>query len=209
MLYFSKHTTDIVNDDRLMQNDILFFTETQIPINENVQTEDFEHFKMFFNNNENKYLSLAYGLHDNITLEGKCDYPGFSIITIKKASFYSLSLTLMLLYKPNRQSISSFCECLNYFVQAMSIDFIAGDFNIDGYQETQIKNILIGYSQLVEEPTHIGGSLLDHVYVRNTILQEFDVNVSILNTYFSDHDAVRIKLSKKEIDFQVIAQFLL
>ena len=31
----------------------------------------------------------------------------------------------------------------------------------------------------------------------------YEIETVVLNTYFSDHDAVRVKISKKEIDFTI------
>ena len=61
--------------------------------------------------------------------------------------------------------------------------------------------ILSEYVQLVELPIHVAGSTLDHVYVKKSLLEDYEVEIVVLNTYFSDHDAVRVKISKKDIDF--------
>ena len=49
-----------------------------------------------------------------------------------------------------------------------------------------------------KKPTHIGGSLLDHVYVKINILEEFPVYASLSNMNFSDHDAIRANYAKKK-----------
>lgn len=60
---------------------------------------------------------------------------------------------------------------------------------------------LIDYIKLVEETTHIGEALLDYNYIKNTIWEKFDMDVLISSVYFSDHDAVRVKLSNKKNRF--------
>ena len=59
------------------------------------------------------------------------------------------------------------------------------------------------YVQLVEFLTHKAGSTLGHVYVKKPFLEDYKVEIVVLNTYFSDHDAARVKLSKKDIDFMI------
>ena len=59
----------------------------------------------------------------------------------------------------------------------MSLDLIAGDLNIDGLLKERLQDALTGYSQIVQELTHIGEYLLDHVYAKNTIMEEFDINI--------------------------------
>ena len=34
-------------------------------------------------------------------------------------------------------------------------------------------------------------------------MEDCKVEIIVLNTYFSDHDAVRVKISKKDIDFMI------
>lgn len=45
---------------------------------------------------------------------------------------------------------------------------------------------------------------LDQFCVRKTLLEEFNINSTTLNNYFSDHDEMRIQFSKKDIlDFSI------
>ena len=88
-------------------------------------------------------------------------------------------------------------------IEAKGPDITVGDFNIDAYQEYRLSLLLESYSQFVDSPTHIAGSTLDYVYVKNELQENNDITVSVLNIYFSDHDAVRIQISKKHIDFNV------
>ena len=58
---FSKHIDDIVSDARIINNDIIGFTETEI--NQSDSTckimETLNFFNIDFNNDKNKFLSLA------------------------------------------------------------------------------------------------------------------------------------------------------
>ena len=63
--------------------------------------------------------------------------------------------------------------------------------------------ILAENVQLVEFPTNITGSTLEDVYARKSFLEDYKVEILILNTYFSDHEAVRVKISKKDIDLMI------
>ena len=42
------------------------------------------------------------------------------------------------------------------------------------------------------------------MYVNNGFQENNDIKVFMLNIYFSDHDAVRVQISKKQIDFNII-----
>ena len=56
----------------------------------------------------------------------------------------------------------------------------------------------------MNKPTHISGSLIDHVYIEKTLMEEFSANAIVENIYFSDHDAIRIVIEKNNLDFPTI-----
>ena len=58
--------------------------------------------------------------------------------------------------------------------------------------------------QMVNIPTHICGSLINHVYIKKTLIEEFSANATVENIYFSDYDAIRIVIEKNNVDFQTI-----
>ena len=95
----------------------------------------------------------------------------------------------------------TFYDYLYYVIEAKEVDIIVGDFNIDACSKSRLPQIWSEYVQLVEFPTHVTGSTLDHAYVKKTLLEDCQVEIAVLNTYFSDHDAVRVKISMKDIDF--------
>ena len=57
---------------------------------------------------------------------------------------------------------------------------------------------------MVNKPTHISRSWMDHVYIKKTLMEEFSINVSVENIYFADHDPLRIIIGKNSLDFQTI-----
>ena len=90
----------------------------------------------------------------------------------------------MILYKLNNQPLMTFYDYLYYFIEAKEVDIIVGDFNIDACSKSRLPQILSEYAQLVEFPTHIAGSTLDHVYVKKSFLEDYKVEIVVLNTYF-------------------------
>ena len=49
---------------------------------------------------------------------------------------------------------------------------------------------------MANKPTHISRSLIDHVYIKKALMEEFFTNITIESIYFSDLDAVRIGTQK-------------
>ena len=71
--------------------------------------------------------------------------------------------------------------------------FLVGDFNInflnnpkDGILTKIMSN---GFQQLVAQPTHIEGGLLDHIYCKRL---SFEPLVAINFPYYSDHGAISV-----------------
>ena len=106
----------------------------------------------------------------------------------------------MLLYRSPSSSLARFFSRLkNLLSDRHIIDIVLGDFNIDILNNTNInlQNVLSNYTLLVNEATHISGSLLDHVYVNNETLQNFSVDKNKISIYFSDHHLVKVKLQNQ------------
>ena len=102
----------------------------------------------------------------------------------------------VLIYCKNRSNVQQFIECLQYVITNSDIDVIFGDFNIDYFNEkdiSQLKELVhsLYYVQLVSKPTFISsGSLLDHVYVKQSISNKVETNV--VSVYYSDYEAVEL-----------------
>ena len=75
------------------------------------------------------------------------------------------------------------------------ITITLGDFNIDAYKEnTNLKLLLELYTMIVSDPTHLSGSLLDHIYVKTIFLNTVtDLQCIVKGIFFSDHDSVKFQ----------------
>ena len=56
---------------------------------------------------------------------------------------------------------------------------------------------------MVNKPTHIPGSLIDHVYFKKVLMEEFFTTLTIQNIYILDHHVVRITIEKNYVDFHI------
>lgn len=45
----------------------------------------------------------------------------------------------------------------------------------------KLLDYMIGYTQVVNEPTHISGSQADHIYIKGALLEEFHTKAIIQN----------------------------
>ena len=174
---FKKHSPDLSNDQMLSKCDVLALTETQLSTS--VPNDDissiFNEFSVHRQeHNSDKFLSLAVCYKDTITL---CDTEYLSSINGLRFLLNSNenSLSCLLLYRKHGSSIQQFIACLNYIITSLDIDIIFGNFNIDYFNEKNISPLKVlteslNYVQLVNKPTFVSsGSLLDHVYVKQSI----------------------------------------
>ena len=58
---------------------------------------------------------------------------------------------------------------------------------------------------MVNKPTQISGSLMNHLYIKKCLIEEFFTNETVENIYFSDDEAVRTIIEKNPVDFRTIS----
>ena len=103
----------------------------------------------------------------------------------------------MLVYRSPNSSLTSFYNSLENFLRRYCIGIVLGDFIINTWNGVNInlQCTFSNYTLLVNKPTYISGSRIDHVYVYNESLQKFlPSKIEVLSIYFSDHDPVKFRL---------------
>ena len=81
------------------------------------------------------------------------------------------------------------------------VHVILGDFNINYTKDDYVflENYLANqYKMVVDTPTHISGSSIDHIYVHKDITNNYKIKVQKQYVYFSDHDAFKLDISPFE-----------
>ena len=68
--------------------------------------------------------------------------------------------------------------------------------------ENKLLDIFTDHTRMVNKPPCISGSLIDHVYIKKTLIAEFSIKTTVENIYFSNHDVIRIAIEKNNVDFQ-------
>ena len=112
----------------------------------------------------------------------------------------------MFLYRKQSMQMEECFQMLQYLVATYSIDIIAEEFNYDllKVSENKFLDIFTNHVQMVNKPTHISGSLIDHVYIKKSLMEKLFFNLTVQNIYFSDHVTVRIMIEKNSVDFCTI-----
>ena len=106
-------------DDRLLDNDILCLTEIQCEAGcytSVIESALQKKCIMQFNNSNNKFKSIAYGLSNDVEILAREDFHRISIFNTRKQHFSNNPFSISLIYRcPNTQT-SAFIDCLNYVV---------------------------------------------------------------------------------------------
>ena len=105
---------------------------------------------------------------------------------------------VLLIYRKNKTNVHQFLELIPYIIQKEQPTIVTGDFNINLFQDSN--NVFVGtlstlgYQQMVMQPTCIHGSLIDHLYIRNTFLYCVPISIHLHTLYFTDHDAIILRM---------------
>ena len=83
---------------------------------------------------------------------------------------------------------------MQQFVKEYIIDLLLVDIKTN---EDRLSISLARYTHIIHEPTHLGGGLLDHFYVKENFLSGNNMHSLVVNVYFSDHDAVQVIFSAR------------
>ena len=193
---FCKHAVDINKDPILLETDILCLTETQLLPDQNTDKicnnlDQLTKFEFVHKKDPDKFQSLSVGFKNQIEIFQHEQYPGCVVFNFKKASFSDNIFNALLVYRKQSNTLSSFYEMLSYLVRIKNIHIILGDFNTNAQEQSiNLSRILHEYDQVVTEPTHIAGSILDHVYIKKSLTTLRNTTI-VKSVHFSDHDAVK------------------
>ncbi|XP_063435688.1 uncharacterized protein LOC134716608 [Mytilus trossulus] len=156
-----------------------------------------------FASNNPLYASLQEMSHGGVGVYVKSDseYEEFDISQKNLECIIfkvpKMNVVIATIYRTQKYQIELFLRnvhaLLSELVQLSSSIIVLGDFNQDiikGGRSIQDFMASFGFEQLVQEATTEGGTLIDHVYIKSCE----KVQVSVIPTYYSYHDAISVIL---------------
>ena len=197
-----KHAVDITSDEVISDSDIILLTETKIAPGDDIVSiyEILNDFDIVHNVSSDKFCSIACCYRNTINVNEHNCIPSISLLKLRKDSFCQNTVNILLVYRKNNSNFDHFTYSIQHLLsqEENSIHIILGDFNANYLNHDnngrKLSDLLANYKQIITEPTHIPGSLINHVYVKETVLDQFVCCSTIKNVYFSDHDAIKINL---------------
>ena len=176
---------DIKCDPTLMESDLLFLSETWL-------TDDYSPAINFYTAHYNNFGSgkglAAFFKKEKFT--HICDVQEDRMQLIKMGSN---KLDVICLYRSSNGNLTTLLEHLKHLIPLNKTTLICGDFNICyiASRNNKVTKWLEDnrFKQLVQEPTHTKGRLIDHYYVRTCKEVPLVTDLLRYSPYYSDHDA--------------------
>jgi hypothetical protein len=190
-------------DSNIFNSDVIALTETQLlPHSTDVEIRNHLHpFTLYRQDHASDiFSSLAVCTNNNAEAKEHEYFPAINAIKfVLVNNTTQLTYTVLLLYRKNSSNILQYVDGIRNILNDHDIDMILGDFNINFFNEDEIKPLKtlmdsLNYTQVVHSSTFVSaGTLLDHIYVKEPT-NRFTIHCSVVHVYYSDHDAVKISI---------------
>ena len=190
-----KHYQDLKSDDVILQSDIIFLNETWQESDEDNQDLDIPDYKLVLNSKGKGKGIAAYFKqdifhHDSDIKDDK----------MQLSKFTSSTLDIIAIYRSQGGNYGD----LNRYIEMMDSKgkplLVIGDMNFcfltSGMNQTKHFLGSKQFTQIINEPTHIEGHLLDQAYLRDC-KGTLKWTVELQSKYFTDHKALAIIIKEK------------
>ena len=185
----------MISDAVLLKSDIICLQEIWLESDENIQHLMIPNYDLFLNSNGRGKGVAAYCRKDIFRHE----------IDIKReniqlSKYTAGALDIIVLYRSQEGNYKE----LNQIIEAIQTEhkpqLIVGDFNFcfleNSSNPTRRYLEKQKFVQMISEPTHIEGNLLDQAYLRD-LQGELDLTVELHSKYYTDHKGLAIIITKK------------
>ena len=190
-----KHLPDILSDDILMKSDIICLQETWLEDDIEIEILEIMNYKLHLNSN-GKGKGIAIYFKEDI-LKHEVDIKDENM---QLSKFTSNMIDLVVLYRSQAGNHKYLAEVLETLIDREKPLLVIGDFNFCFLDDSSnfTKRYLQEnfFSQLVKEPTHIEGNLIDQAHIRDTEgVNKYSTELH--SKYYTDHKGVAVLIRSK------------
>ena len=182
------HFQDIQIDDELKKANIIHLVEISLTPNDEKDVFNLEGYQTSLIESGNGKGMATFYEEDKFKPATKVNMDMFQIIKFKHEK-----LDIINLYRSQLGNSQEILDHLKNLTDDGKTTMITGDFNscfIENFNSRLIQGLLIlGFDQLVHEPTHIKGRHIDHVYFQDPT-ERLRPRVARYSPYYSDHDEI-------------------
>ena len=178
----------VKNDNFIMSSDVIGLGETWLKPGEEKHLDGFE--GVFAGHGKGKGVAAFSKIECNVVYSISTEH--FSSIHLRFPNF-----DVIFVYLSSGCNKEEFLGHVKAWIDNDRPTTIMGDFNIDYSKGEKLNRSLetLGFQQLVQEPTRISGSLIDHIYV-NRALKSLGISTQQDCAYYSDHDVITLYVPK-------------
>ena len=195
------HILDIRADNNILQADVIHLVETSVERDSQTNELELEGYTSFFHNISKGKGIVTYirkrHIKNKETFEHILDN-GIQICTFSLENVSSLAV-----YRSSYGNIGNLAEKLVKLIDGKKSIFIVGDFNICTFKKPNniVTSVLLSKDMvsLVDEATHIQGGYIDQAYWKDEDDIFLPPTVQRYSPYYSDHDAICIVLTRKDL----------
>ena len=189
-----KHFEDIASDSAILHSDLICLHETWIEMDNDCMDYQLPSHSLHPNNYGNGKGIVTYYKKDKFK----------HISDIKEelmqlSKFSSKSQDIITIYRSQNCPYDDLNKGIKKILTLKKPTLILGDFNFCFKEHTTpTKTFLIknNFNQLIKEPTHIGGHILDQAYLSGDRLN-MEYTAEVHAKYFSDHRGLLVTFKQK------------
>ena len=192
-----KHFVNLNYEPQIKGSDVILVQQTCLGISECIDRYQLAGYMSHFN---------SYGDGKGIALYHKAEFK--QVCDIKKEKYQiskleSEKLDIIAVYRSSDSSKSSMIDFLSdmrTLIFKKKKILILGDFNFNAscqdqnYILRQLENW--NFKQLIQNPTHIQGGVIDHCYISNNLPLD-SISLSQKSVYYTDHDIIEVTINEK------------
>jgi exonuclease III len=192
-----KHYQDIKSDSILLKSDVICLQETWLEVNTELEDLKIKDYQLHLNSyGKGKGIAIYFKMG---TVRHETDIKEEDL---QLSKFTSDVIDLVVLYRSQSGNHKHLKQILETLMDKEKPLMVIGDFNFcfleNSFNCTKKYFDEHSFSQLVHEPTHIGGNLLDQALVRDT-KKINKYSIELHSKYYTDHKGVAV-LIKRYVD---------
>jgi hypothetical protein len=189
-----KHHQDIISDTLLLKSDIICLQETWIENDDAIEDLEIRDYELHTNSNgRGKGVAAYFKTHIF-----KHDFD-IKKENMQLSKFTSTALDIIVLYRSQPGNFRELNQNIELMTNSERPLLVIGDFNFcfldKSSNATKAYLKEENFSQLIKEPTHIEGHLLDQAYLRD-IDGDLECTVGLHSKYYTDHKGLAIIVKK-------------
>ena len=191
-----KHYKDIASDEVLLKSDIILLQETWLEDDSPMQMLEIPGYALHFNS-QGRGKGLATYFKSSIfshEIDVKQD-------DMQLSKFTSKNIDIISIYRSKQGTINKLNEEISAISRGTKALLMVGDFNYCYLEKAMnsARKFLTenDFSQLIFEPTHLEGNILDHCYLRDR-KTFFKATVQLHCKYYTDHKGLAVLLKRKD-----------